>query len=76
MKSCGRAGENWLTGNVNDVWDVFLTVYRGKIGDCTPSDAIRIPRHSNDADIRGRGEVLDCVRSVSISNSTYGGYTV
>jgi len=76
MNDCGRAREYWLTGNVNDVWNVSLTVYRGKIGDCTPSDAIRIPCHSNDADIRGRGEVLDCIRSVSIPNSRYEGRTV
>ena len=59
MKSCGQMGESGLTRNVNNVWDVFLTIYRGKIGDCTPGDAMRIPGHSYDADIRGGGEVLD-----------------
>ena len=61
---------------MNDVWDVLMAVYQGKIGDCTPGDAIRIPRHSNDTGIRGRGEVFDCIRSVSISNSIYEGRTV
>ena len=62
-------GEDGQTGNVNYVWDVFLTVYRGKIGDCTPCDAMWIPCNTDDADIRGRREVLDCIRSVSISFS-------
>ena len=76
MKGWGRAGESGLTGNVNDVWDVFLTIYGGKIGDCTPGDAIGIPRNAYDAGIRGRGEVLDCIRSVSISTSICEGHTV
>ena len=68
--------ESRLTGDVNDVWDVFLTIYRGKIGDCTPGDAIGIPRNAYDADVRGRGEVLDCMRPVSISTRVYEGHTV
>lgn len=65
-----------LTGNVNYVWDVFLAVYRGEIGDRTPGDAIWVPRNTYNADIRGRGEVLDCVRSVSVSTSVRGCRTV
>jgi len=62
-----------LTGNVDDVWDVFLTVYRGEIGDRSPGDAIGVPRHAYNADVCGRGEVLYCTRSVSISTSICGG---
>lgn len=69
-------GESGLTGNVNDIWDVFPTIYRGKVGDCAPGDAIGIPRHAYDTDIRGRGEVFDCIRSVSVSTSVYEGRTV
>lgn len=52
-----------LTGNVNDVWDVLLAFYRGEIGDCSPGDPVGVPRHTYDADIRGRREVFDCVQS-------------
>lgn len=62
-------GEIELTGDVNHVWDVFLAVYRGKVGDCTPCDAIGIPCNTNDADVCGWGEVLDCICPVSISIS-------
>lgn len=55
-----------LTGNVNYVWDVSLTFYRRKIGDRTPGDAIGIPRNTYDADIRGGGEILNCIRLISI----------
>ena len=54
---------------MNHVWNVFLAIYRGNISDRTPGDAIRIPCNTYDADIRGGREVLDCVRSVSISTS-------
>ena len=76
MKSCGQAGESALTGNADDVWDVFLTIYRGEIGDRSPGDTIGVPRHAYDADVCRRGEVLDWIRSVSISASIYGGHTV
>ena len=76
VRGCGRAGESVLTGNMNNVWDVFLTVYRGEIGDRSPGNAIGVPRHTYDADVCCGGEVLDCIRSVSIPTSIYGGPTV
>ena len=76
VRGCGRAGESVLTRNMNNVWDVFLTVYRGEIGDCPPGDPIGVPRHAYNADIRGRGEVLDCARSVSVPTSIHEGRTV
>ena len=64
--SCGRLREDEPTGNVNDVWNVFLTIHRRDIGYCTPSDAIGISRDAYDADIRCRGKILDWIRLVSI----------
>lgn len=64
--SCGRWREGELTGNVNDVWNVFLTIHRRDIGHCTPSDAIGISRNAYYADIRCRGKILDWIRPVSI----------
>jgi len=66
-------GENTLTGNVDYIWDVFLTVYRGEIGDRSPGDAIGVSCHAYDANVCRRGEVLDCIHSVIISASIYGG---
>jgi len=65
-----------LARNVDDVWDVFLAVYRGQIGDRSPGDTMGVPRHAYDADVCRRGEVLDCIGSVSVSANIYGGRTV
>ena len=76
MKGCERAAESALTGNVDDVWDVFLAIYRGEVGDRSPGDTIGVPRHAYDADVCRRGEVLDCIHPVSVSTSIYEGHTV
>lgn len=64
--SCGRRREDELTGDVNDVRKVFFTIHRRDIGHRAPCDAIGISRNAYYTDIRRRGEILDCVRLVSI----------